>query len=119
MRLMRDTVSVSADPATAYSKPLDLSNCSSGSFQVSWSATTPTIAETVWATNNPNADESNDDDWVDVTSAVAAVDVTGSSGKGFIDIPPAECLYDRYRLKFVRSAGSATITIHGSGKPNR
>jgi hypothetical protein len=71
--------------------------------------------ETVWATNNPAAVNNADDtDWVDVTSTIAAVNVTGNAGNSFIDIPPAENLYQFYRLKFVNSSGTASVRIYAS-----
>lgn len=104
---------------TFYSDVLDCSHSSAGSFQVEWTGATPVVTETVWASNKPNPDLSDDSDWVDVTSTIAAVNVTGNSGKGMVDIPPAENLYDKYRLKFVNASGTATVTIYAAAKDSR
>lgn len=102
---------------TFYTDALNLSQCSAGSIQFVWTGSTPVATSTVWATNDPRAvDNTDDTGWTDVTSTIASVNITGNSGSGFVDIPPAENLYSYYRMKIVNASGTATVSVFGVGK---
>lgn len=74
----------------------------------SWTATI-----TLWATNKPDASETDDTDWVQMTSThgwdnfVSGNPSAASSYKDLADVGVSGAL--KYRLKIVNASGSATI----------
>jgi hypothetical protein len=95
------------------------------SVHVQWAAPSSfTGAFTLWASNLADPDETVDADWVQMTSdhgfsGLAGGDptTTSSAGGDIIDIGNAGAAW--YRVKMVRSAGSANISYHVSIKDEK
>ena len=120
MLKIKNNIISTSDTNTYYSKPLSMRNSSDGSFHLVWTGSTPVITETVWATNDPSAaglvGAAGDTGWTDVSALIAAVDVTGNSGSGFVIISGVDGVFDYVRLKFVNGSGTGVITINASTK---
>ena len=69
---------------------------------------TPTGTLTLWASNKLDPITSSDADWVDITSLVTVVNPAGSFTKQLVRLSNGGACY--YRMKYVNSSGSGTIT---------
>jgi allantoicase len=116
----KNKVTLSADPATGYSAPLDMGMAASGSFHIVVAQTTATFAvtATVWASNIPIPDLDDDTDWVEVTSLMTAPTISGA-GKHYVVIDTADGVFERYRMKYARTGGAGIIRTYGSAKDTR
>lgn len=102
--------------STVYTSKLAVSNASTWSLHLDISEDTATYAAavTLWASNKPNPDESDDTDWVQMTSdhgwdGFPGGDPAGGDVKDLVDVSASGARW--YRLKFVRSSGAATINV--------
>lgn len=69
---------------------------------------------TLWASNKPNPNLANDNDWVAVTLPTGMSGPNGSAGSSFCDVGNSGGR--AYRLKFVYSAGSGDLSGWSHGK---
>lgn len=69
---------------------------------------TPTGAFTLWKSNKPDPDESDDADWVQDTS-VTFSDPAGSASKAALEVGNAGFRF--YRVKYVNASGSGTVSL--------
>lgn len=90
---------------TYYSRPFAARDGQPVSFHLVWTGT-PTGTFTLWYSNKPNADEADDDDWVQDTTWVAT-NPAGSASKAFHTV--GNLVAERVRLKYVNSASSGAI----------
>ena len=119
-QILGDTVDVdAAGTDTGYSAILDMRFCTEGSFHYVWIGSTPTVATTVWVSNYDDPVQTNDLEWVNVSTDFTITAVTGNTGKAMLKIVASNGCYDKIRLKFVASANSASIAVFGSAKDNR
>lgn len=70
---------------------------------------TPTGTFTLWFTDKPNPDQTNDNDWIQDT-AFSPTNPAGAGGK-FGD-PAGNFKSYRKRLKYVNASGSGTVTAY-------
>jgi hypothetical protein len=90
---------------TYYSAAIGAVDGQAVSFHLVWTGT-PTGTFTLWYSNKPGADASDDDDWVQDTT-FAPTNPAGSASKGFYTVGNLTAL--RARVKYVNSAGSGTL----------
>lgn len=76
------------------------------SFHLVWTGT-PTGTLTLWYSNRPDADTTDDDDWVEDTT-FAPTDPAGSASKGFYTLGNVTAC--RVRVKYVNGSGSGVLT---------
>lgn len=98
-------VAVAGANTTYYSEPFAARDGRTVSFHLVWTGT-PTGTFTLWYSNKPDADEADDDDWVQDTT-FAPTNPAGSASKGFYTV--GNVTAERVRLKYVNSAGSGTL----------
>lgn len=119
--LTNDSVAV-----TVYSDAFSVSLGTTFSIQLVWTQTTATYGAVVslWASNVRGADPASDADWVQMTADHGFdgfVELTAgameTSGFGWKDIGNSGAA--QYKLKFVRSAGAATIRAHVTMKDTK
>lgn len=103
----KDGVAVSSTN-TYYSRAVHPGDAGAVSFQASWTGT-PTGTITVWATDKPDADLSNDNDWIQVTDTLT--DPAGSASKTRQDIT---CRATAVRLKYVNASGSGVLFAYAN-----
>jgi hypothetical protein len=120
MKKSEGKFSIDGTDTTAYSPILDLRHAASGSIQLAVTEDTASFAATatIWASNKDNPDLTDDTDWVEVTSLLTAPTISGT-GKSYIVIEPADGVFDKYRVKCVRSGGAGTIRFWNSAKDTR
>ncbi len=113
-KIFDEAVSSSGADATVYSIPFSTSRCDIWSLHLEWDETTATYASTVtlWASNKINPNLANDDDWVQMTDThgwdgFAGGNPAGGDGKDLVDVGISGAW--KYRLKVVRTTGTATL----------
>lgn len=77
-------------------------------IQYDWTGDLAT-AVTLWASNHDDPTVADDTDWVDVSADVTLTAPAGVAGKFMVQVGNANARW--YRLKFVRSGGSGTLTV--------
>jgi hypothetical protein len=114
---------LSASPATGYSDTFQIPLGTTWSAHLETTETTATFAvtPTLWASNKPNPSETNDADWVEMTSDhgwddFPGVAVTGST-KRFADVGNSGAY--RYRFKFARTGGAGNVKVWVALKDNK
>jgi len=114
-------IALDGTTTTGYSVPVDLTHAPAGSIQwdVDDDASSFACTVTVWATNKGSPDLADDTDWEDITSTVTQPVVTGGDVSGFLVLTGDDAVYERVRIKYVRSAGSGTIRHWCSAKDTR
>lgn len=103
--------------ATSYSAVFKMRDVSELSIHLVWAETVATFAGTLtlWASNVPNPNDANDDDWVQQTEdhgwcGLPGGDPTGGSGKDSRDVSQTNMFY--YRLKFENTTGEGTWSAY-------
>lgn len=96
-----------------YSPVQKIQNVRDCSYQLSWTGT-PTGTFAVWVSNKFLPDTTTDNDWVQLSLAVAIVQPAGAASKDIADISAAPFMH--MRLKYVNASGSGTITADFCGK---
>lgn len=105
--------------STVYSSPFLVSKGSVFSMHLKWTETSATYASvvTLWASNLDEPGLDDDTDWVEIVAGGGfdgfpglTAGALGTSGKDFVDIGNSGAI--RYRLKFVRSGGAATLNCY-------
>lgn len=111
------TPTLSTDPTTGYSTPLDTRYGSKASFQIISAQTSGSFAvtTTVWASNKEDPNPDDDSDWVDISSLCTVPTVAGNSNQMLL-IPVAGCTFRKVRVKVVRTSGDGTVTFFGAAK---
>lgn len=111
--------------STVYSNVFTVPLGTTFSMHLVWTETSATYASTVslWASNVKNAGGADDTDWVEMTADYGfdgfpglTAGALGTSGKDFVDVGNSGAI--QYRLKFVRTAGAATIKCWVGKKDN-
>lgn len=101
-----DDVGVSVSGTdTYYSKPFQAKDAAAVSFHLQWTGT-PTGTFTLWYSNKPKADATDDDDWVQDTT-FSPTNPAGSASKGFYTVGNVVALF--VRVKYVNASGSGTL----------
>lgn len=109
---------------TTYEKRFNHAKGENLSVHVTWTnATTLTAAFTLWASNKPNPDATVDGDWIQMVAAHGfdglpnGDPAAAGDGGDLTDIGNANAQW--YRVKMVRSAGSADIEVFYSKKDEK
>lgn len=118
---LMDAVSNDGTDTTVYSDPFMPHGATVWALMlVGASVTTYSSTITLWATNKPDASLADDTDWVQMTAThgwdgFAGGDPSSASSlKELADVGVSGALM--YRLKFVRSGGSADLTVWANAK---
>lgn len=103
----RDSVNVSGT-TTYYSRIWSGEDSDGQSMSVFYTGT-PTGTFSLWHTNKPGPDESNDNDWIQDTN-FAPTNPAGAAGKFGDDAGNSKAY--RKRLKYVNASGTGTIQAY-------
>lgn len=90
---------------TYYGSPFRLGSLWDASYDLYWGTNVGTF--TVWVSNKPEPSLANDNDWKQLTLAVAIVQPNGSNTGDFLDLTDLPAVW--VRLKYVNSSGTGTI----------
>lgn len=113
-------------PATLYSNIIAATDAPNLSLQLSWTQIVATYGSVVslLASNNPKARQDDEVDWDEMTSDHGFAGFVGltagalaTSGTAWADLGNANALL--YKLKFVRSGGSAGLKCNVAQKRSR
>ena len=91
---------------TYYSDMWTGEDCDGFALSLFWTGT-PTGVFTLWMTDKPNPDQTNDNDWVQDTT-FAPTNPAGAAGKMRDDTGNAKAY--RKRVKYVNASGSGVLT---------
>ena len=107
-----------------YSDIFQVEYCEVWNTHFEWTEDTATYAAaiTLWASDKPNPDESDDTDWVQMTSGhgfdgLPGGDPAGGDGKDMTDVSASGALW--YRWKVERTTGDGTLQAYVVRKDRR
>lgn len=90
---------------TYYSKVFGGAHSDGQSLQLEWTGT-PTGTFTLWMSDKPNPDETDDDDWIQDTD-FTPTNPAGSAGK--MGDPAGNMKSNLKRIRYVNASGSGTL----------